>query len=57
MLGNEMIPADLVCLVNAVKPQVEAMVSEGGEHPTEFEIVTAAAPITTQRGATTSLWK
>jgi dihydrofolate synthase/folylpolyglutamate synthase len=44
VLGNEMIsPADLVCLVNAVKPQVEAMVSEGGEHPTEFEIVTAAA--------------
>ena len=51
-------PADLVCLVNAVKPQVEAMVSEGGEHPTEFEIVTAAALCYyAKESATTSLWK
>ena len=59
VLGNEMIsPADLVCLVNAVKPQVEAMVSEEASIRPSLRSSPPPRSITTQkRGATTSLWK
>ncbi len=35
--------AEVVALVNEVRPHVEAMVAEGHEQPTEFEVTTAIA--------------
>lgn len=44
VLGDRMVSRDeLVDLVDAVRPQIEAMLAEGFEHPTEFEVITAAA--------------
>lgn len=40
---EEIAPAELAALVAEVKPQVEAMVAEGLEQPTEFEVTTAVA--------------
>src|SRR6056297_2753040 len=34
---------DIVFLLKKIKPAVEEMISEGTEHPTEFELVTAMA--------------
>jgi dihydrofolate synthase/folylpolyglutamate synthase len=44
VLNGRMIPKDdLVTMVSEVRPKVERMLSEGCEHPTEFEVVTALA--------------
>ncbi len=44
VVGGKMISREeLVSLVEVVRPAVERMVSEGYEHPTEFEVITAAA--------------
>ena len=43
-LNGRMIPEeDLVKMVDEVRPQVQRMLSEGQEHPTEFEVITALA--------------
>ncbi|HHY76346.1 MAG TPA: bifunctional folylpolyglutamate synthase/dihydrofolate synthase [Firmicutes bacterium] len=43
-IGDKMISREeLVELVGVVRPAVEQMLSEGQEHPTEFEVVTALA--------------
>lgn len=34
---------DLVAMVSKVRPAVESMVKDGGDHPTEFEVITALA--------------
>ncbi len=41
--GQNIAEADLARLVSLLKPQLEQMVSEGFEHPTEFELSTAIA--------------
>lgn len=41
--GRKIAEADLARLVSSIKPQLEQMVSEGFDHPTEFELSTALA--------------
>ncbi|GAV21661.1 bifunctional folylpolyglutamate synthase/dihydrofolate synthase [Carboxydothermus pertinax] len=41
--GQEISPERVARLVNEIKPQLLAMVEEGYEHPTEFEVSTAMA--------------
>lgn len=41
--GQQISEAELAALISELRPYLEAMVAEGYEHPTEFEVCTAAA--------------